>query len=279
MLKLPPLREGAPTPLWLQLKHVLRDHITFQLSPGARVPSEAELCKHYGLSRMTVRQAITALVDEGLVGRQQGRGSFVLPTRLSIPPRDNAHFLDDGFEASEGMTVSAIGLGVEEPPRWIANRLGLADGGRAHKLRKTLLSVENPRDVLASRTIYVPEYLAPSLQETDISSPTYRILEEQFDLEPASAEETLRLIRADQLRADMLHIETGVPVILVERLVFLPSGEPLEYVRTYYQADRYRFENKLIRLQATDDAESMQNKRRHSVETSAAINGQAAELH
>ena len=264
-MKTPPLRQDTRTPLWLQLKHALRDHITFHLSPGSRIPSESELCRQYGLSRMTVRQAITALVDEGLVGRQQGRGSFVLPTRLTIPPRTNAHFLDDGFEAMEGLSIQVVIVACEPPPRWIGERLGLDQKESAHKFRLTLEDEENANDVLASRTIYVPEHVAPSLHELVLTTPTYRILEEKFDLWPTTAEETLRLIPADQLRADMLRIEPGTALILVERVVFLSSGEPLEYARTYYQAERYRFEHKLVRPNMTDETKIALSVRRHRV--------------
>ncbi|WP_164730560.1 GntR family transcriptional regulator [Pelagibacterium montanilacus] len=270
MIKLPPLRQDAPTPLWLQLKHALRDHITFQLTPGARIPSEAELCRHFGLSRMTVRQAITALVNEGLVGRQQGRGSFVLPTRLAIPPRRDAHFLDDGFEAIDGLAVQLVSLTIDKPPRWIRERLGLGDEEQAHKLRMTLAMGE---DVLASRTIYIPEHVAPSLQEIELTDPVHHILEDRFGLVPATAEETMRLIKADQLRAAELRVAPDTPLILVERVVCLASGEPVEYARTYYQAERYRFEHKLVRPVPSDASENPLNERRHRVGDLQSVNG------
>jgi DNA-binding GntR family transcriptional regulator len=275
-MKLPQLRHDGPTPLWLQLKHALRDHITFQLAPGARIPSEAELCRYYGLSRMTVRQAITALVNEGLVGRQQGRGSFVLPTRLAIPPRKDAHFLDDGFEATDGLSVQVASVTLEPPPRWIRERLGMSEEERAHKLRMTLASDE---DVLASRTIYIPEHVAPSLPAIELTEPVHRVLEDRFGLLPTSAEETMRLIRADQLRADMLRIEPGKPLILVERVVFLAGGEPVEYARTYYQAEHYRFEHKLVRPDGAEPADAALNERRHRVSETEGSLGLAADLH
>lgn len=265
-MNLPNLRQDAPTPLWLQLKHALRDHITFHLEPGARIPSETELCKRYGLSRMTVRQAISALVDEGLVGRQQGRGSFVLPTRLAIPACAGNHFLDDGFDAIEGHSVSAQYLGNEPPPRWIGERLGISENANAHKVRLTLSQDGKAGEVMALRTIYIPEHVAPSLSETPLDQPTHRVLETHFDLHPETAEETLRLIRADQLRADMLRIDPGDPLILLERLVFLENGEALEYARTYYRADRYRFEHTLTRTATAGADDSVNNGRRHYVD-------------
>lgn len=259
------LRQDAPTPLWLQLKHALRDQITFHLSPGEKIPSESELCRRYGLSRVTVRQAITALVNEGLLGRQQGRGTFVLPRRMSIPPKTQVHFLDDGFEAGGGMAVWLDENALEKPPLWIGKRLGIGTEERAHKIRLNLADETNEADVLASRTLYIPDHVAPSLQELELTTPIHRILEDTYDLVPTTAEETMRLIHADPLRAEMLRIQAGKPLILVERVVYLANGEPVEYARTYYRADRYRFEHKLVRSEAADHAEHELGNRRHRV--------------
>lgn len=259
------LRQDAPTPLWLQLKHALRDQITFHLSPGEKIPSESELCRQYGLSRVTVRQAITALVNEGLLGRQQGRGTFVLPRRMSIPPKTQVHFLDDGFEAGGGMTVWLDENALEKPPLWIGKRLGMGTEERAHKIRLNLVDETNEADVLASRTLYIPDHVAPSLQELELTTPVHRILEDTYDLVPTMAEETMRLIHADPLRAEMLRIQAGKSLILVERVVYLANGEPVEYARTYYLADRYRFEHKLVRSEAADHREQELGNRRHRV--------------
>ncbi len=264
-MNLPALRQDGPTPLWLQLKHALRDQITFHLAPGARIPSESELCKHYGLSRMTVRQAITALVNEGLLGRQQGRGTFVLSARLSIPPRAHVHFLDDGFEAGDGVSVRLDDTALEPPPRWIRERLGMGEAERAHKVRLNLVEEASTDEVLASRTIYIPEHVAPSLQELELTTPVHRILEDSYDLMPSMAEETMRLIRADPLRAELLRIDPGKALILVERVVFLASGEPVEYARTYYRAERYRFEHKLVRPDTAEVGDQDLGERRHRV--------------
>tara|TARA_B110000977_G_scaffold69664_1_gene94635 strand:+ start:245 stop:1078 length:834 start_codon:yes stop_codon:yes gene_type:complete len=258
-MELPKLRQDAQTPLWLQLKHVLRDHITFQLAPGARIPTEAELCKNYGLARMTVRQAVTALVNEGLVGRQHGRGTFVMPASLSVSPSQNSHFLDDGFEAVGELSVEVVDTSVGLPPRWIRELLGMGDQEAVHKIR---MSLSRDEEVLASRTSYVPEHVAPSLQNIQLNEPIHRIIEDRLGLKPASAEETIRLIRADELRAEMLQVETGIPLILLERVVFLPDGEAVEYVRTYYLAEHYRFEHKLVRPGSVD---ANPNRRHHRV--------------
>src|SRR6476659_66204 len=69
---------GGPLPRYYQLKEIIRERIvTGEWEPGSLIPSERELCERYGISRMTARQAITELVNEGLFYREQGKGTFV----------------------------------------------------------------------------------------------------------------------------------------------------------------------------------------------------------
>ena len=89
----------------------------------------------------------------------------------------------------------------------------------------------------------------------------------------------MRLISADQLRAGMLRIATGKAIILVERVVLLESGEPVVYARTYYQAERYRFEHKLVRPIPTDEKSSAVNERRYHVGDVQSAPGFIAEMH
>lgn len=145
---------------------------------------------------------------------------------------------------------------------WISTRLGLGQDERAHKLRMTL---SREAEVLASRTVYVPEHVAPSLQEAELTEPLHRLLEDRFGQVPVTAEETMRMIHADQLRATTLRIAPETPLILLERLVFVETGEPVEYARTYYRAEYYRFEHKLVRPEGGDKSEAALNGRRHRV--------------
>ena len=112
----------ASTPLWLQLKHALRDLVTFHLKNGDRVPSEAELCLSYRVSRVTVRQAITSLVDEGLLLRQQGRGTFVRSARITGPLAESPHLLLGGFDAAPPSQISVFSVEIVALPDWIAAR-------------------------------------------------------------------------------------------------------------------------------------------------------------
>jgi DNA-binding GntR family transcriptional regulator len=242
-----PLRPGASTPLWLQLKHALRDVITFELKPGERLPSESELCRHYRLSRVTVRQAITSLANEGMLRRQQGLGTYVLSPRLAEPLADPEHFLRSGFDAEDPARITVFSAETVPAADWVAAKLGISPGEDVHKLRKLLSADGAPA---AFRTTFVPKRLAPSLLDHDLTPPIHQLLESLYRLQPTHAAELLEVIVADEFRADMLHVRLGHPLILVERLVYLDSGAVAECSRAYYRADRFSFHRRLRRASA-----------------------------
>jgi DNA-binding GntR family transcriptional regulator len=230
--------------LWLQLKHALRDYVTFELQPGDKIPSESELCDHYDLSRITVRQAISALVDEGFLQKQQGRGTFVLAPRLAEPLADAEHFLRSGFDASDPRNIRVYSAETVPAPDWIIAKLGLRSEDQVHKIRKVLSADDEP---VAFRTTFVPARLAPKLLQADLSQPIYAVIETLYDVEAVEADEIIEFIVADGFRADMLHVPLGHPLILVERIIYSDGGEALECSRAYYRADRFSLRHRLKR--------------------------------
>jgi DNA-binding GntR family transcriptional regulator len=239
-----PLRGGSATPLWLQLKHALRDLITFDLAAGDRIPTEAELCEHYRLSRITVRQAVTSLVDEGLLLRQQGRGTFVRLARQDVALSDPGHFLSSGFDQAGAGEVTLHAAETVPCPDWIAQRLGVPAGAPAHKIRRLLRRGGLP---VAIRTVFVPVALAPDLLAADLDQPTHLLLETQFGLVAQEAEERIEVIGADDFRAEMLELAPHQPIVLTERVSFDAAGRPIECARTYFRADAFSFRRSLRR--------------------------------
>lgn len=242
-MELPPLRPTIATPLWLQLKHALRDLATFKLRPGDQIPVEADLCDHYGVSRITVRQAVTALVDEGLLKKQRGRGTFVLAPRLAQRLVESSHFLTSGFDAEPPGHISLFSAESMPAPDWLAHKLGIEAGQDVFKMRK-VLAVKDELPI-AYRTTFVTASLAPDLLDQDLGPPMHTVLETKFGHELASADEVIEFIVADEFRASMLHLEPNHPLILVERILYLTTGQPIDCSRAYYRADRFRFEHRL----------------------------------
>ena len=244
-----PIHREVSTPLWLQLKHVLRDMLTFDLSPGDQFPTEAELGQAYGLSRVTVRQAITSLVDEGLLERRQGRGTFVLSARLAETLSAFRPFLINGFDSANPTDITVHCKEVVPVPEWIGVKLGLAQEEQVFKIRKVLTSAG---EAVAFRTSYIPVHLVPRLLEADMRPSLIITLEQKFGLRLIRAEETIEFIIADEFRAEMLGVAVDHPMILVERVVGMSGGVEVKCSRTYYKADRFRFRRSLERDLVSD---------------------------
>ncbi len=243
-IELPPLHSTPSTPLWLQVKHALRDLITFRLRSGDRIPSETEIGRIYDVSRVTVRQAVSSLVDEGMLQKQQGRGTFVLAQRLAEPLTDPVHFLSSGFDAVDPEHIRVFSAETVDAPDWITAKLGLRPGEDVHKIRKLLEFDDEPA---AFRTSFIPVRVAPDLLAMDLSRPLHALVAGVHAAEPSEAYESIEFIVADGFRADMLKVRVSHPLILVERLVYGGSGEALECSRAYYRADRFRFQHRLKR--------------------------------
>lgn len=242
-----PLRATPSLPLWLQLKHAIRDLITFDLKPGDRIPTEAELCGHYALSRITVRQAIAALVDEGMLEKHQGRGTFVRASRIEEVTPQAANFLASSFDDDLAHVVRVDSVEIVPAADWIAAKLFVEAGQDLYKIRKILLNEERP---VAFRTTYAPVSLLPDLPRRDLTLPLYRVLESVYGLPPESADETIVFIVADEFRAETLRVPLGHPLILVERIVYLTNGQPAYGSRAYYRADSFQFRRRVERSEA-----------------------------
>jgi GntR family transcriptional regulator len=238
-----PLRGGAAAPLWLQLKHALRDLIAFDLRPGDRLPAEMAIAAHYGVSRVTVRQAVEALADEGLVLRRRGVGAFAAPPRLGAA--EAGDFLGGGYDAAPADQIALLLAEPAAAPDWIAARLQTPPAAPLWKLR-TLWRPDGA--AAATRTAFAPRRAAPDLPDgRDLRQPLHRILERDFGCAAETAEETIEHIGADAARAALLGVRPGASLMLVERLVRDRTGRPLMLSRTYFRADRFRFTRTLRR--------------------------------
>lgn len=232
------IQRNISTPLWLQLKHALRDMITFDVRPGDKIPTEAQICEAYSLSRVTVRLAITALVDEGLLERRQGRGTYVSTSRLAEPLSEKKHFLLSGFDAALLSDISVYSAETVQAPEWIGSKLDLPLHAAVFKIRKVLSA---RGEVVAFRTSYVPTKIAPDLLNVDLQEPLVTTLETRFGLKLKSADETIEFIVADDFRSQILRVAINHPLILVEHVLKAESGLVVACSRTYYKADRFRF--------------------------------------
>lgn len=235
------LSSDARLPLYQRLRDQLAEQIANnRWRPGEAIPTEAALSAEYQLSTGTVRKAIDALVSEGILERQQGRGTFIR----------RAQFQSSLFRFFRFQTVSGERQVPEsriltiEPvaaPSAVAQALGLpADALVIRIVRVRLLDV---KPVLAEE-IWLPRQRFQALLEIDLSREgplLYPIYEEVCGQVVASAEETLTAESVSDVHARLLQVAVSSPVIVIERLARDYAGTPLEWRRSRGHAEHFRY--------------------------------------
>lgn len=243
----------SPVPMYRQLSDLIRGRMKRgELAHGARLPSEAELCKAYSVSRMTVRTALAELERENLVERIPGKGTFM----RRDAGRMERHTRLSGFgeNASEsGLRAGYITLraGEEDVPLEIADRLAISEP-RAFVVDRVLLADGRPVGVhLSYLPLWITLNAAPgafSRESLDRSSFYAAIEQAGGTLE--RAEEVVEPALADAADAKKLEMGKGALLLRVTRTVYDPDDRPLEHVIIKYRSDVYTFRQRLFRDRA-----------------------------
>jgi GntR family transcriptional regulator len=200
--------------------------------PGTALPTERELAEQLATSRTTVRQAISELVVEGLLVRTQGSGTYIAEPRL-VHIRQLSSFTDDLGAARIENRV--LGVTVEPATGETARRLGVPTVHRVDRVRivdGVPLALESAR--LAGD---FPDLAA----ELERRGSLYATLREAYGVALQAVEDTVQTHVADPETAELLGVETGHPLLLIHRLGEAEGGRPVEWTRSAYRGDRFRF--------------------------------------
>jgi GntR family transcriptional regulator len=234
------LLKQSPIPLYYQLAELLREQIRQgELAPGAQVPAERILAAHYGISRMTARQAIAYLVREGVVMARHGLGTFVAEPKLT---HDALHLL--GFTEEimrQGGTVisQVIEQHRQAAPPAVAEALALDAGAEVIKVVRLRLTHELP---LLLETSYLTAALCPGLDRVDLASQSlYSVLELRYGLRLRRARQVLEATTANDFEAEQFGITTEMAMFLLEGVAFDELDRPIEYSKAIYRGDRFKF--------------------------------------
>jgi GntR family transcriptional regulator len=230
------INPASPVPKYFQLREILLDLIETGLTFDEVIPSERELVDRYGLSRMTVRQAITHLVSEGRLYRVVGKGTFVARPKIELPLRlasftDDMHArgLEPGSRDLERRTTPAFGH--------LVRALELTTGDLVHVIARLRTADGMPMAVERS---HIPAEVAPDLGEVTLADRSlYQVLEERFGVVLDYGEQTIEAGIVDAAEAAPLDVKPGSPVLLMRRRSFA-RGRPVELTMSTYRGDRYQ---------------------------------------
>lgn len=227
------------SPLYMQLARTLRSQIVEgRIAEGEALPSERDLCTLTGASRVTVRKAIALLIDDGLLSRRQGSGTYVAP-RIQAPGSFLTSFSEDAVARGQRIGTQWIEKTAATASEEEARLLDMAPDAPVLRLRRVRSADGAP---LAIEHAVVPAAMMPPLEE--LGDSLYRALAERGN-RPVSGDQKIRAALAGAGEAALLGIAEGAEILRIERLTRRADGRPVELTRSAYRGDRYEFVSEL----------------------------------
>jgi GntR family transcriptional regulator len=234
---------ASPVPFYFQLAELLEQEIASgRWQPGTRMPSEPELCEHYGLSRTTVRQALAWLEQRSLIDRLKGQGTFVQRNETGLwLLQSSAGFFQEEVDRF-GRTVTSRILRAERAqlPAWACDGLELPHGA-------TGATLERLRFIDGAVAMYVINHLPDRLADaalgiTNPNESLYRRLRERSHIQPHGGRRTLEAVAAEERLADLLELSAGAPVALIQSIAWDAQRQPFDCYRAWLRTDRTRID-------------------------------------
>ncbi|MFS0723840.1 GntR family transcriptional regulator [Paenibacillus sp. 1P07SE] len=231
-------------PLHLQVREIIRNGVeALVLDENGRMPTEAELVERFGVSRVTIRNAMQSLVEEGMFRRERGRGTFLNSNRPENWVGRLMGFTESireaGFEPGarilrQGMTKDhpdAVREQMNQRAMWELKRVRLADGLP-----------------IAIEQAYYPPEIGLDLERQDLLTiAVYKYLEEEQNIFLKEADQKISAVKAQEEEVELLGISPGDPLLYIERISYAHSNEPIEFLKALYHPDYYQYMIKLMR--------------------------------
>jgi GntR family transcriptional regulator len=223
-------------PAYQRIQDVIRNRISSaSLKPGDAVASERELAKTHKVSLMTARHALAGLEHEGIVERRLGAGTFVAVPKIHFNKLMSytEQMSSRGLAPRSRVLVSKVMDGDAE----VAARLGLPAASRVVRIQRLRLTGEDP---FALETCYLPAADFPELASSPLGRGSlFAILEHDYGMKLAYADEEVDATSADASVAELLHVPRGASVLRIRQIIYSKEGKATIYVIGFYRSERH----------------------------------------
>ncbi|EFH86824.1 GntR family transcriptional regulator [Ktedonobacter racemifer] len=238
----------SPLPRYYQLKEIMREKVTSgDWKPGDLIPSERELGEQYGISRMTARQALTELVNEGLFYREQGKGTFVSRNKITQQLIRLTGFTEDISARGQAPATRVLSMHMIPATEDLAERLRLHVGQPIFRLQRLRLADNEPLAIERSHLSFIG---CERLLDEDLETQSlYRVLESRYGIQLIQAEQELEAGLTNEEDAKLLNLPIGSPALYTRRTTYTNRDLPIEYARSVYCGHKYTFYTHMLRNQ------------------------------
>jgi GntR family transcriptional regulator len=234
------VRNESSQPMYVQIKEVLKQRILEgDYAIQEQLPSESEMMKVFGVSRITVRQAVRDLHTEDLVFSVQGKGTFVSRPKAV---QDIQHLQGFGEAMGpQGYDTSTRVVGIQEvrAPQEVAEALKISQNSLVIELTRIRSLNQKPISVDNS---FFPLAIGQSLQSRDLTQDIFPLLETEFGVSLGYADLKIEAVLADAKTAKHLNVDQDSAVLRIHRLVFSKDGEPIDFEYLSYRGDAFQYQ-------------------------------------
>lgn len=226
-------------PVYIKIHDEIREAIDAgRWKPGDKIPAERELAEQFDVSRMTLRQAIMLLVDEGVLDRRVGSGTFVSEPKVQEQLNGVVSFTEMMAASGKTATSKTVSYHLSSSSTSEQKRLNLDAGQQVLRMERVRYGDGEP---IAYEVASIPAELVEGLQRETLSNSLYKTLLEERGLRVAHAQQTVTAAAVTERVADLLQIKRNDPVLVLRQITFDQKQEPFEYVRTQYVGSRFEF--------------------------------------
>lgn len=227
------------SPIYIQIHNRLRKTVEDgQWQIGDKIPSERELAVQFGVSRMTLRQAVQTLVEEGLLERRVGAGTYVANRKVQERMSGVTSFTELMEQAGKVPSSRTVSYHITTPSLSESEKLQLTNDEQVLRMERIRFGNDEP---ICFEVATVPERLIRKFSKEDVTNSLYRVLEDEAGLKVGHAQQTVSAMTASERVSEYLNIKRNDPLLRLRQLSFLDDGTPFEYVRTQYVGNRFEF--------------------------------------
>ena len=228
------MKQPAYRELYQKIKNDIESGV---YSAGDFIPTEPELEKSFAVSRTTVRKATKLLADENLVEIRQGRGTMVLDTKTPQSFNGVTSVTESLRKHGYEVATKSRYIDIIQPSEEIASQLALSPGEKVVRVQRVQTADGIPVCIMVN---HIPERLVPHMDNSSEFIGLYNYLEEKYNIEICSTSDTIFAAACDFTESQILGVPTGTPILIIERICYNRSKQPVCVDKVRVLANKYK---------------------------------------